>query len=430
MDYRSIYQSKLTDLDHVLASIPSNVQISTSGCLCEPSSFLERFHEILPEREGIELLKGRSRDYPFFHLPDLKDHLTVLGHLYDATFRSCVPTGAISHMPGNLHEFMRNRVGYKPVDIFIAMATPMDENGRLAVSGCGMWESDAYTSAKRVILEVNPYLPKFRGSLTIPIDRVDMLYEAPKPPLEFQVTKTTPVDEQVGEMVASLVNDGDCVQIGLGGMPDAAGRAFMTKNDLGLHTELFTPVMADLLEAGVITGKYKNIDQGEHVGTFVMGDEHLYRTLENNPGVRFAPSSYTNSPYVIAQIDHFVSLNTCMEIDLTGQICSESIGPVQYSGVGGAFDFAYGAMHSEGGRSIMAMSSTAKNGTISKIKAELTPGSVITVPRTSADIVVTEYGIAYLRGRSVRERVHALIAIAHPAFRDELRSYAKRMYWI
>jgi len=430
MNYQAEYESRRTTLDAVLASIKSGDEISTSGALCEPIAFLERFHTIVPRLENAELLKGKNIDYPFYSIPDLRDHVTVIGHLFDEPMRKNISGGAIVHISADLHNFMRNRVAYKPIDKFIAMATPMDENGCLHVSGCGMWEEEAYKSAKKVILEVNPELPCFRGSLAIPIGRVDMLYESPRTVTEYPPAPPNETDRIIGETVASLVHDGDCIQLGLGGMPNAVGRSFMNKHDLGLHTELFTPMTGELIEAGVITGKYKTIDRGEHVGSFVMGNAKLYKTLMDNPHVRFSQCSYTNDPKVISQIDNFVSINTAMELDLTGQICAESVGPVEYSGIGGAMDFAYGALHSKGGRYIMAIASTAKNGTINKIKTQLTPGAVVSVPRSIADIVVTEYGVAYLRGRTIRERVHNLIAVAHPDFREELTSYAKKMYWI
>ena len=430
MDFQRQYRDKLCTVDDVLASIHSGEQLCTSGVLCEPLAFLERFHEIVPRLEDVLLLKGRNIDVPFLFMPDLKEHVTVIGHLFDDTLRKAVPGGAVTHIPSNLHDFMPNRVAFRPIDKFIAMATPMDEFGNMYICGSGMWEYTAADTAKSIILEVNPELPRFHGSPCINIRRVDMVYEAPRPLTEYPRAVSTETDKAIGRLVASLVHDGDCIQIGLGGMPDAVGRAFMDKNDLGLHTELFTPVVGELIEAGVITGSHKNVDRCEHVGTFVMGDRKLYRTLASDPQVRFADVTYTNNPDVIASIDNMVSVNTAMEIDLTGQICSESIGPVQFSGTGGAFDFAYGALNSKGGRYILALASTAKGGAISKIKTTLTPGAVVSVPRNLADIVVTEYGIAYLRGRSVRERAKALIEIAHPDFRDTLRSEARALNYI
>ena len=430
MDYQNQYHEKLCEVDDVLTSIRSGEQICTAGVLCEPLTFLERFHEIVPRLEDVLLLKGRNIDVPFLQMPDLHEHVTVIGHLFDAALRRAMSGGAITHIPSNLHDFMPNRVAFRSIDTFIAMATPMDEFGNFYICGCGMWEYTAATTAKRIILEINPELPRFHGSACINISTVDMLYEAPRPITEYPRSVPTNTDRIIGELVASLVNDGDCIQLGIGGMPEAVGLSFMNKHDLGLHTELFTPVMGELMEAGVITSACKNVDRCEHVGTFVMGDRKLYHTLSADPRVRFADVTYTNNPAVIASIDNMVSVNAAMEIDLTGQICSESIGPVQFSGTGGAFDFAYGTLNSKGGRYILAMTSTTKNYSISKIKTTLTPGAVVSVPRNLADIVVTEYGIAYLRGRTVRERTNALISIAHPDFRDQLRHDAKELNFI
>ena len=188
--------------------------------------------------------------------------------------------------------------------------------------------------------------------------------------------------------------------------------------------------MAQLMDRGNATGKYKTVDPGEHIATFALGDEHLYRTLSENPACRIMPASYTNDPFVIARMDHMISVNSALEMDLTGQICSESIGPKQWSGTGGATDFAFGALHSKGGRGIVAFSSTTKGGTISRIKPVLTPGAVVSISRNLADTIVTEYGVAELRGRSVRERAATLIDIAHPDFRAELLHEAKRLKYL
>ena len=423
------YRAKLTTTDAVLQSIRSGDVLCTSGVLCEPLSFLNRFQEIVPRLENVEFLKGRNIDFPFLE-SDLHGHVEVIGHLFDGALRRANDRDCATHIPSNLHDFMNRRTEYRPIDKFIAMCTPIDEEGNFTVSGCGMWEEAAYHSASTVILEINPHLPKFNGCLQIPLEKADMLVEVDWPATEYPSPQPTKTDEEIGGYVASFVHDYDCIQLGLGGMPNAVGRAFFDKKGLGLHTELYTPVIGDLIAAGVITGEAKNIDKCRHVGTFVQGDNRLYNILSTDPNVLFRPVTYTNDPFVIAQIDNMVSINTALEIDLTGQICSESIGPKQYSGTGGATDFAYGALHSKGGRGIIAMASTAKNGAMSKIKPTLTPGAVVSISRNLADIVVTEYGVAYMRGRSVRERAEALIAIAHPDFRDELRFEARKLHFI
>ena len=409
--------------------------ICGGGELCEPQLFYENFHRVAPNLRDIDLIKGKRGSgyaYPFMKMPELKGKLHIISHLYDGALRQCHEIGLSSVLPCNLHDMLVRRTEYKPViDKFIAAATPMDEHGNFAVSGNGMYEETAYQHARQVILEVNPNLPRFHGALEIPLEKVDMILEADYPATIYDVRSVpSETDLKIGAFAADFVHDGDCIQLGLGGMPDAVGNSFFDKKDLGLHTELFTPVMGDLIRAGVITGARKNIDTGKHVGNFILGDTQLYDIMSTDPNVWFRQATYTNDPFVIASIDNMVSINTAMEIDLTGQICSESIGPKQYSGTGGAFDFAFGAQHSKGGRGIIAIASTAKNGTISKIKPILTPGSVVTISRNVADIIITEYGVAYMRGRTVRERALQLIQIAHPDFRDELRHAAQELNYI
>ena len=250
-------------------------------------------------------------------------------------------------------------------------------------------------------------------------------FTSEKPIFTIPRSVPTEMDQQIGRYVAELIHDGDTIQLGIGGLPDAVGAYLREKNDLGVHSELFSSTMADLMESGNINGRCKNINKGEHLATFCIGDAHLFETVSNMPSCRLVPCSYGNNPFVIAQNDRMISVNTAMEVDITGQICSESIGPMQYSGTGGAADYAFGALHSKGGRGIVAFSSTVKGGTVSKIKSVLTPGAAVSISRNLADTIITEYGVAELRGRTIRERAEALISIAHPDFRAQLWAEAK-----
>ncbi|MGM9614356.1 MAG: acetyl-CoA hydrolase/transferase family protein [Oscillospiraceae bacterium] len=435
MELQAQYRSKLGTVEDELRMIRDGDIICGGTELCEPAGFYGNFHKVAARLRDVEIIKGRRGSgfmYPFMEMAELKGHVNMVCHFYDGALRQCHELGTASHLPSNLHDILKRRTEYQPViNKFIAVATPMDEEGYFSLSGSGMWEEEALRCAETVILEVNSNQPKFPGALRVPLERVDMIVEVDEPTRLYDVRSTpSETDLRIGAYVAEFVHDGDCIQLGLGGMPDAVGNAFFDKKDLGLHTEMFTPVMGDLIAAGVITGARKNIDTGLHIGNFTLGDQKLYDILASDPQVRFRQASYTNDPFVISQIDNMVSINTAMEIDLTGQICSESIGPRQYSGTGGAFDFAYGAQHSRGGRGIIAISSTTKGGTMSKIKATLTPGAVVSIPRNVADIIVTEYGVAYMRGRTVRERAEQLIAIAHPDFRSDLRAEARKLGYI
>ena len=425
------YKARLRSVDEVLELVKDNQSVFPSGVVCEPREFLSNFHKRVPYLHGVTMHKGRCDvDYPFLHMPDLAEHVQVMGHLFDKPMRKAYEEHNVTPIPSFLHDFAPNQIRTRGVDVFVAMATPMDENGVFYVSGCRMWEQEACEAADVIILEVNPLLPKFHGSVEVPMERVTAIREVNYPIMEFPTMEPTENDRIIGEYCKEFVKDGCCIQLGIGGLPNYLGESFMDRKELGVHTEVFTPVMAKLIDSGVVTGERKNIDTSLHIGTFIMGDMALYNSLAANPRVRFRSASYTNSLFKIAQIDNMISLNTALEIDLSGQVCSESIGAKEYSGTGGAFDFAYGAQHSKGGWSIIALNSTAKNGTISKIKPVLTPGAVVSISRNAVDVIVTEYGVAYMCGRSVRERAEQLINIAHPDFREDLRKQARELLYI
>jgi acyl-CoA hydrolase len=369
--------------------------------------------------------------FDYLRDPTLKGHIHTVGHFFAENLREGYQIGTCSYVPSELHNFMTIRGQVSPDKIFWARTTTMDKDGSFCIPYCQMFEYEAMQNASHIILEVNlnPKYAPVRGACRIPIDRVDMLYEVNEPLFTLPEFVSTEKDEKIGSYIASLIHDGDCIQLGLGGLPDGVAHHLMDKNDLGMHSELFSPTMAKMIEAGIITGKVKNLNRGEHIATFILGDENLYRVASEDKNFRLVPCSYGNDPKVIAQNDNMVSINTLLEIDLTGQINSESIGPIQWSGTGGADDYAIGAMHSKGGRGIFAFESTTRKG-ISKIKSTLAPGSIVSVSRNHVDILVTEYGSVSLRGKTVPQRVEAIISIAHPDFRTELRAEAKKLKFI
>jgi acyl-CoA hydrolase len=305
----------------------------------------------------------------------------------------------------------------------------MDEFGNFCIGLSMMWEREFIATADRIILEVNPRLPQVAGGLRIHVSKVSALYELDEPIMEIPTTTPTADEIKVAQYCRSLMRDGDCVQLGIGSLPNALAVEMMDLHDLGIHTEMYTSAIGEMIRTGVATGERKQIDIGVHIGTFAGGDQALYDTLGKIPTCRMVPCSYANNPAIIQQNDNMVSVNTCIEMDLTGQVCSESIGARQYSGTGGALDFAYGALHSKGGRGIVAFLSTTKSG-ISKINCCLTPGAAVSIPRDYVDYIITEYGIAPMRGRSVYARVNNLIAIAHPDHRAELRRQAEKLSYI
>jgi acyl-CoA hydrolase len=425
------YKVKLRTLGECVRFIQNGDTIITSGAAGEPAVFLRSIPEWGHGVEGVTIHKSRELMFDYLRDPTLKGHIHTVGHFFSENLREGYQIGTCSYVPSDLHNFMTIRGQVSPDKIFWARTTAMEKDGNFCIPYCQFFEYEAMQNASHIILEVNlnPKYAPVRGACRIPIDRVDMLYEVNEPLFTLPKFVSTEKDEKIGSYIASLIHDGDCIQLGLGGLPDAIARHLMDKNDLGMHSEMFSSSMARMIEAGVITGKAKNLNRGEHIATFILGDENLYRVASEDKNFRLVPCSYGNDPKIIAQNDNMVSVNTLLEIDLTGQINSESIGPLQWSGTGGADDYAIGAMHSKGGRGIFAFESTTRKG-ISKIKSTLAPGSVVSVSRNHADILVTEYGFVSLRGKPVSQRVEAVISIAHPDFRADLRAEAKKLKYV
>lgn len=431
MTIQEKYKAKLRTLEECVSFIQNGDTIITSGAAGEPGVFLRSIPKWAHGVEGVTIHKSREQMFDYLRDPTLKGHIHTVGHFFSENLREGYQIGTCSYVPSELHNFMTIRGQVSPDKIFWARTTAMEKDGNFCIPYCQMFEYEAVQNASHIILEVNlnPKYAPVRGACRIPIDRVDMLYEVNEPLFALPEFVSTEKDEKIGSYIASLIHDGDCIQFGLGGLPDALARHLMDKNDLGMHSEMFSSSMARLIEAGVITGKVKNLNRGEHIATFILGDENLYRVASEDKNFRLVPCSYGNDPKVIAQNDNMVSVNTLLEIDLTGQINSESIGPLQWSGTGGADDYAIGALHSKGGRGIFAFESTTRKG-ISKIKSTLAPGSVVSISRNHVDILVTEYGSVSLRGKTVPQRVEAIISIAHPDFRADLRAEAKKLKFI
>ncbi|MEO6030196.1 MAG: acetyl-CoA hydrolase/transferase C-terminal domain-containing protein, partial [Candidatus Binatia bacterium] len=277
---------------------------------------------------------------------------------------------------------------------------------------------------------VNEHMPRVHGDAWLHVSEVDALVEHAAPLFELPVPPIHAEDEAMGRIIAGMIPDGATIQLGIGGVPSAVAGALSNHNDLGVHTEMFVDALVDLINAGVVTNRRKTFHRGKTVFTFAAGSQRMYDFLDDNPMIEAHPVSYTNLPANITRNESFVSVNSTIEIDLTGQCCSESIGPVQWSGTGGQHDFARGAFDSPGGKSIIAFYSTAKKGAVSRVVPVLHPGAVVTTPRTEVHWVVSEYGAACLKGRCNAERATALIGLAHPKFRAELTAEAKRLRYL
>jgi acyl-CoA hydrolase len=331
-----------------------------------------------------------------------------------------------------LHRAATDRMYAKKPNIYMGTCTPPDSHGNVLLGMSLTYEKDVLENADLVILEVNEKMPRAFGDTLVNVRDVDIFVENTQAVPEMPGMQPGPIDLMIGGHIAELVEDGSTIQLGIGGIPNAAALALKDKHDLGVHTEMFVDSMMELYEMGVITNAKKGFMKNRAITTFCMGSKKLYDWVDDNPVVEFHRGRWVNDPCVIRQNTKMVSINTCLSVDLTGQVASESIGPVQYSGTGGQSDTAIGAVEGlDGkGKSIIACYSTARGGTISTITPMLAEGSFVTLHRSNVDFVVTENGIASLRGRSVRERAKALISVAHPNFRTELEDKARAMHII
>lgn len=431
-DIRKIYESKKTTALEALDIISDGDVIVPGYCANEPFTVLGQLHT-LKDRDDINkvelLLSLANGHYPFFE-EEYKDTFDIASLFFGSTNRELYKEGRCSYIPVTLHEAVQRRDSYKKPNVYIGVATAMDKHGYVRTSLSNMYDRHYLDTAEKIILEINPNMPVVNGDTEIHISRVDKIVEVNTAIPTIPLSTIGDADEKIGAHVASLVNDGDTIQLGIGSIPDAIAVALSDKKDLGIHTEMINSGMAVLIEKGVVTNMKKTLHKGKTIGAFAFGDEKLYDCLDNNPSVMILPAEYVNNPAVIAQNDNMVAINTAIQVDLTGQVSSEGIGYRHYSGTGGQLDMSQGANHAKNGRSIIALHSTAKGGTVSTIQPFLSPGTVVSLSRNCVDYIVTEYGIAAMKGRSVKERTENLIAIAHPDFREELAKAAKEMMFI
>lgn len=431
-DYLKMYEERRATLQECLDLVRSGDVIWCSNNYNEPSTFFEHLHEIAHRVENVLVYKSRIRRYPFMVTPGMDGHINFANYFYGPAYKEAHRLLNCSFVPVDLPSYYRQVSARQPWNIFTAQVSPMTEDGRFYIGMNQTFESelvrDALEGRKTIILEVNPRLTWMNGSVYIPVEAVTKLYEVATPEDVTPPIICTPDEVAIGKTCADIIEDGDTIQMGIGGIPNAIGNFLMDKHDLGLHTEQFTSSMATLIEAGVITGERKVFDKGLHVGVFADGTHELYEYLHNNPSCVLKPGAEVVDPFNIARQDHMVSINTCIEMDLTGQVCAESIGPVQHSGSGGGFCFCLGSYYAQHGKGIMALTSRTKKG-VPKIKAQLTPGAIVTHPRNYIDYVVTEYGAVRLKGTSVKERAQALISIAHPDDRAELTKAARELFY-
>lgn len=429
-----ISMKKITASEAV-KKVKSGMMIVTGLGCAEGRDFLSQLHTVADEVSGVTVTNCLPMSDPDFMKKEYKNSFYVDGWFYSPALRKAHQNGNISFIPNHLHLAGIKRLAHVHTDIYVGACSMPDKHGYVSLSLSNTYEKRVIEEADLVILEINPNMPYTYGDLELHLDEVDYVIESNYLPAELPDTEPNEKDIAIGNNIASQINDGDCIQLGIGGIPNAVASALKNKKDLGVHTEMLTTGLMKLAKLGVVTNKRKTLHKGKMVCTFAMGSKELYEFIDHNPGVAVLDGAYTNDPHVIGLNDNMVSINTTLEIDLTGQCCSESIGSTQFSGTGGQVDTAVGAQNAKNGRSFIALYSTAmvKNPVtgereeISKIVPQLKQGAVVTLSRNDVNYVVTEYGMVNLKGTNVRERVKLLISIAHPKFRAELLEQAKAL---
>jgi len=422
---------RVVDAAEALAGIRSGGRVYVQAAAAVPSVLLDALVARAPELTGVSVVHLHVEG-PGPHLaPEVRGSFRHVALFIGPNARAAVNEGRADYVPVFLHDipdlFMS---GAMPLDAALVNVSPPDAHGFCSLGTSVEASLAAVRSATTVIAQINRAMPRTLGDSFVHVDQIDLGVEVDVPPCEHVIDEIGDVERRIGEFVADLVPDRACLQMGIGAIPAATALFLHGKKDLGIHSEMFTDVVVDLVESGAVTGAAKEQNRGKIVATFMMGTERLYRFVDDNPMVEMRPADYTNDTHRIRQFRRMTAINSAIEIDLTGQVCADSIGPRLYSGVGGQMDFVRGASLAEDGRAIIAMPSTAARGSVSRIVLGLREGAGVVTTRAHARTVVTEYGVAELYGRTIAERAQALIAVAHPAFREELTAQAKAAHYL
>lgn len=427
MNWEKVYRQKLVTAEEAVTHIQSGDRVVAGHATGTPELLLKTMVDHKEAYRDVEILHQVAMGRSLYCLPECRPHFIHNSLFAGATSRQAINEGraffTAVHNSDLPRLFLDNIL---PVDVALCMLSVPDEHGYCSFGVSVDYTKPAAESAKLVIAEVTPNMPRTLGDAFIHVSEIDYIVECSTAPLILNPPAITPTDEAIGGYCAELIRDGDCLQLGIGAVPDAVLGFLKGKKNLGIHTEMFSDGVVDLVEEGVVNCTKKNYHRKKMVASFFMGTEKLYKFIHDNPFVEAFSFDYTNSPEIIAKNDNLVSINSALQVDFTGQVAADTIGYKQYSGIGGQADFVRGATHSKGGRSILAFHSTAQGGKTSRIAPHLDEGACVCTTRSDVHIIITEYGIADLRGKSFPERAKALIAIAHPDFRDELwRAYHK-----
>lgn len=427
--YKKMYKKMLTTPEDLASRVEANNVICSDITLGQPKAILDAVAQHV-KAAGLTGVKQHTvldvYPYEMYQSADLLGSLTGISWFSSGGARKAINGGYGDLMPAYYRDIPGLFEQYIDIDYFVAAVSPMDKHGYFSMSTVGSISEAMMRKAKHIFVEVNKNLPRALNAPMVHISQVEGICENTIPLVVLPKAEIDETSQIIGGLIAERIPDGATLQLGIGAVPDAVGLALKNKHDLGIHTEMFTDSMVELIECGAVNNSKKPIHTGKTVATFAFGSQRIYDLIDDNPAFELLPVNYVNDPAVIAQHPNFVSINAALEVDFYGQVCAESIGTKHVSGSGGQVDYVRGAIQSPGGMSFIAFPSTAKGGTVSKIMPTLTPGAIVTTSKNDVDCIVTEFGIAKLRGRTLSERAKALISIAHPNFRDELTFAAKK----
>lgn len=419
-NWKETYNKRLTTADEAVKLIKSGNRVSIGHNVAEPAHLIEALVRNKAQYENVELTHMITIAKAEYAQTGMEKHFRHISQFIGGATRNTVKAGHGDYVPCFFSQIPYQLDTTLKPDVAMVCLSPPDEHGYCSFGVSVDYTKHSTEVAPLVIAQINKHMPRTMGDSFIHISDVDVIVEFDEPLLELPPPQISDIERAIGEHCAKLIDDGACLQLGIGAIPDAVLLFLKDKKDLGIHSEMFSDGVVELVEAGVITNARKNFLKGKMVATFLMGTKRLYDFVDNNPSVAMYPSTYTNNPAIAGQNDNLISINSCVQVDLLGQVCSEMVGETQISGVGGQVDFVRAAAISKGGRSIIAMPSTAGGGKISKIVPRLDEGAVVTTSRNDVEFVITEYGVADLKYKTVRDRARLLINIAHPKFRDDL----------
>jgi 4-hydroxybutyrate CoA-transferase len=425
------YRSKIKTAEEAVSIIQSGNRVHVHQGCSEPEALVQAMLRRAPGLHDVEVVHLATMGTADYSLPQYEGHFRHNSFFTGANVRRAVQEGRADYTPIFLHEIEDLfRSGVMPLDVALIQCTPPDDYGYMSLGAGVDIALTAAQYARQVIVEVNDQAPRTLGDSFLHVTKAGIIVEASHPLPEYHKGEVTDLHRAIARHVAALIPDGATLQTGIGGIPDAVLAMLRDRKDLGVHTEMFSDGIIELIQSGAINNERKTLHPHKVISGFVLGTKPLFEFIHDNPIFEFHPTSYANDPFIIAQNERMVAINSALEIDLTGQVCADSIGTLPYSGIGGQVDFMRGAARSKGGVPIIALASTAKDGAVSRIVPLLRPGAGVVTSRGDVHYVVTEFGVAYLHGRTLRQRAEALIQIAHPDFRDELLAAAREFGYL